>query len=466
MMKHWITTGLCSLVLLGNTIQAQTSNHLNTFDMVEQYRREIRMGNEEVAINALLKARGFADEAAVHPSTSGMSKSWKYRGDVYFLIHKEKSPRLVLDRKGADDSAAASFVRALTVEKKSNGKAKVESPEEIASKLQELINARGNASNEAYEQKKFGVAYQGFNACRQWMRALASPDLFDQKTVDQLNKAVGSYTYMMGLAALQDKARQDRITVAMTHLEEAEKMGFDGIDVYGLMIQTQLDEKNYEAAKTTLARAQKKYADSLSVFFFDVRIALETNDIPRAEGLLKEGKVKFPSAKLDFMIQEVNIYIERNDFPKALQVMNEAIAEANETDLKVQLHVTSGQICEQLMEKSSGEQAADYERQAMDHYRKAIELVPNTATAIAGLGNAHIRKANKLVEQANQLPLSKAKEYDALKKQYMEEFKLAAELLEKSYAVKKTKAVQSNLISIYERLENFDRVEELKKDKI
>lgn len=465
-MKNWISGGLCSLIFIGSSVVAQTSNHLNTFDMVEQYRREIRMGNEEVAINALLKARGFADEAAVHPSTSGMSKSWKYRGDVYFLIYKEKSPRLVLDRKGADDTAAASFVRALTIEKKSNGKPRVESPEEIASKLQELINARGNASNEAYEQKKYGVAFQGFNSCRQWMRALASPDLFDPKTVEQLNKAAGSYTYMMGLSALQDKSRPDHIAVAMTYLEEAEKAGFDGIDLYGLMIQTQLDEKNYEGAKATLARAQKKYADSLSVFFFDVRIALETNDISRAEGLLKEGKVKFPSAKLDFMIQEVNIYIERNDFSKALQVMNEAIAEANEVDLKVQLHVTSGQICEQLMEKSSGDQAADYEQQAMDHYKKALELAPNTSTAIAGLGNAHIRKANKLVEQANQLPLSKAKEYDALKKQYMEEFKQAAVLLEQSYTIKKTKAVQSNLISIYERLENFDRIEELKKDKL
>lgn len=457
---------LVATALFGS-VQAQSSNLLNAYDMMEQYRREIRLGNEEVAINALLKARGYMDEAIQHPSTSGLSKTWKYRGDVFYMIFREKSPRLVLDRAGADDSSAACYIRALTVEVGKNGKPKVESPGEVGNKLNELVNSRLSSANELMEAKKFPDAYKALYAAREWMKALAQSGLYDQKQVSSFMASVSAITYNMGLIALNDTKRDGYQELALQHFNEAIDGGYDSLNLYYFVAELQINMKKYDDARSIILKAKEKFPKESSLALLEIRMEQQLGNTDRVKALVREGVSKFPDASLDFQIVEANLYIEAGEYDKALVSINEAIDAADGDDgLKAQLFVTAGTLCDELSTKVTGDDQKKYMELAQDYYRKALEVNPKDHKALAGIGNSFIRRANDIFTRANDLPPNKIKEFETMKNEGLAELRQAAEWLEKSYAVTKTEVVRQNLIVIYGRLENFERLDQLNNDQI
>jgi len=99
---------------------------------------------------------------------------------------------------------------------------------------------------------------------------------------------------------------------------------------------------------------------------------------------------------------------------------------------------------------------------AASYYNKALEIEPNYYDAVYNLGALYINEANKIQVKANDLPLDKVKEYEALTKQSDEIIRLALPHLEKANELHpgnpETVAV---LKSVYIRFKMDDKLKKL-----
>jgi asparagine synthetase A len=128
--------------------------------------------------------------------------------------------------------------------------------------------------------------------------------------------------------------------------------------------------------------------------------------------------------------------------------------------------VINDQIAENLEKKDAkglAAQIAERRAAAKIGYEKTIELDANYTAAYLQLANAEIIKANALIKKANDLDISKVKEYEALKEEAKVFFSNSATILEKGYAKEKAKpdadpnridTFQKTLLQVYTKLED------------
>ena len=456
---HFFTLVLFALSTLGFSQDAAVLTaweHLNTF------KREREL-NEQVAIDALMEAKKEMDAAALHESTTAKSKTWKRRGDVYWLLGTDPSPRLVLARKGALDTAMYSYGRALVVEFKSNGKPKVEEPDEIFNRLISIGTRFAESAQKSLKAKKFNDAIQDFGAAKVAMQLLAQQDPDN----NSLKRQMAYFSYSQSVAATEAQKMDEALAFAQNAVDLApEDTGFAVA-----FVKLNLFAKKIPQAQAAVDAAKQRFGSLSELALIEVKLAMETGNIEKAGALIEKGKVDFPNLKTEFILEEVNFYLNAGNDEKALEAIEQAIsAFSADPQILLVLNFNKGVINDQIADnlekkdpKTMAVQIAERRAAAKIGYEKTIELDPNYTAAYLQLANAEIMKANALIKKANELDLSKVNEYEALKNEANTFFANSSGILETGYAKEKAKpdadpnrieTFQKTLIQVYTKLEN------------
>ncbi|MDE7334707.1 MAG: hypothetical protein K2N10_00150, partial [Muribaculaceae bacterium] len=159
-------------------------------------------------------------------------------------------------------------------------------------------------------------------------------------------------------------------------------------------------------------------------------MAAELEDLDAMEKIANDGFNKY--GKQNYIGTLVSIYVKKGDYNKALEIINNAIAQNPQNSV---LHNVKGVLIESTTgnEGMSAEEIAKANEEAAALYKQAVELDGENAEARYNYGRLLANKAYKLSDDAVDLS---NQEYDALvQNQINPLFKAAAEQLEKSIAI-------------------------------
>jgi tetratricopeptide (TPR) repeat protein len=457
--RHFLALGFISISV---GAFAQDAAVLTAWEHLNTFKRE-REVNEQVAIDALLEAKKEMDAAAKHETTVAKSKTWKRRGDVYWLLGTDPSPRLVLARKGALDSAMFSYGRALVVEFKSNGKPKVEEPDEILNRMLSIGARFAESAQKNLKAKKYAEAIAEFGSAKTAMEILAKQDPDNRS----LQRQMAYYCYYQSVAA----AEAQKVDEALGYAQNAVDLSPEDTAFAVALVRLNIFAQKFSEAQIAIDAAKKRFGSLSDLALIEVKLAMERGETDRAAKLIENGKKEFPALKTEFILEEVNFYLNAGNDEKALEAIEQAIsAFSSDPAILLVLNFNKGVINDQIAEnlekkdaKGLAAQIAERRAAAKIGYEKTIELDANYTAAYLQLANAEIIKANALIKKANDLDISKVKEYEALKEEAKVFFSNSATILEKGYAKEKAKpdadpnridTFQKTLLQVYTKLED------------
>lgn len=457
--RHFLALGFISISV---GAFAQDAAVLTAWEHLNTFKRE-REVNEQVAIDALLEAKKEMDAAAKHETTVAKSKTWKRRGDVYWLLGTDPSPRLILARKGALDTAMYSYGRALVVEFKSNGKPKVEEPDEILNRMLSIGARFAESAQKNLKAKKYAEAIAEFGAAKTAMEILAKQDPDNRS----LQRQMAYYCYYQSVAS----AEAQKVDEALGYAQNAVDLSPEDTAFAVALVRLNIFAQKFSEAQIAIDAAKKRFGSLSDLALIEVKLAMERGETDRAATLIENGKKEFPALKTEFILEEVNFYLNAGNDEKALEAIEQAIsAFSSDPAILLVLNFNKGVINDQIAEnlekkdaKGLAAQIAERRAAAKIGYEKTIELDANYTAAYLQLANAEIIKANALIKKANDLDISKVKEYEALKEEAKVFFSNSATILEKGYAKEKAKpdadpnridTFQKTLLQVYTKLED------------
>lgn len=147
------------------------------------------------------------------------------------------------------------------------------------------------------------------------------------------------------------------------------------------------------------------------------------NDAKAAE-IIDAGKARYPASK-DFLIAEINTLLKAGKQQEAIAKMEEAAALFPDNP---SLYFALGSTYEGLTGPGMREKAESY-------YTKALNIKPDFFDALYNMGALFYNEAADKIKQANELDLSKQKEYDKLSNEAKGLFNKALPYFDKALAV-------------------------------
>ena len=228
----------------------------------------------------------------------------------------------------------------------------------------------------------------------------------------------------------------------------AESTGnFDTIAAFNIGMAGVLSD-NPEVAAEYLQKCVDVDFPDPRVYMFYNRSAKQLGDTVRAIEILEAGRVRFPN-ELSLLLEQAQIYLEKGETEKLQQSLITAI-EKDPTNAN--LFFLLGKTYDDEM---------DYEN-AEKYYKRSSEVNPEFFEAYYNLGAIYVNKAAETQAQANDLPLDKIKEYDALILEADAALEKALPYLEKSLELNPDDEYTLNALKeAYVRLKMNDKLENL-----
>ncbi|MEO8148704.1 MAG: tetratricopeptide repeat protein [Bacteroidia bacterium] len=350
------------------------------------------------------KAKQYIDEASVNEGSMGMAKTWYYRGQIYQGMFKNaKYGSLSPDPLG---EAYKSYKKALEIDPK------YEYKDEITQYMAFITASIFNDGLASYEAKDYNKALTRF------------------ETILEINPNDTSSIVNSALAA--DKAGMSE--KAIGYYERLVALNYQDAAIYMSLVQL------YKNA------GQKDKA---------------------TEALLK-GRKAFPNDN-NLMIEELNSVLQSGDDKKAAAMLDQAIAHDPENS---SLYFAAGTIYDKLANPKDAkgtdlpkpENYTELVNKSAGYYTSAIAKKPDYFEANYNIGALYFNQGAELANKANNMPLNKQKEADALNKQAADKLKQAEPYLEKALALNpKDPSTQLSLKQLYVRTGETAKYEELKK---
>ncbi len=322
-----------------------------------------------------VKAKESADAAAVHESTKGSAKMWKYRGDVYKAIYSDTS-KLVRDIDGeAEEKALDAFTNCLKIDKDNNV---------YKDDVKGLIVMASAATKRKANFYTYNKQYDKALYCYDLMES-ALPFDFDQ-----------------GM-------KRQNIT--------KEKIMFEKFEMYKAAANK---DKTKEYANKLM---DIKYKDP-KIYLDMVKLSLLDKDTTSALSYIEKGKVLFED-NMSLIGTEIDIYMARKKTDVLSDKLKGAIEIAPDNEI---LHIVLADIYRKTGKMDEAEK----------EYAKALELRPDSEPANYNMAVMYYSQAKEWNDKLNALPLKdpKTKEYETKSNEY---FKKAVGYFETSYELSKDK---------------------------
>lgn len=356
MKSKFLVAGL--LGLFTTSAFAQTGAQNDAKDAIKKYQVFKSMGTSNI-MPTLMDGKKAIDKAAANDKTANMPLTFALKGDIYAILAYKDSANRATYYPVAEEA----------LKKAKDGDAKGEFKtytDEGTDYLAEINQAEGVR---LYKAQKYDAAYAAFDKYR---------TLLPEDT---------SAVYFTGLAAY--------------------------------------NAKNYDAALTNFNKlVTMKYNNGGYVYGDIVNIYMMKKDTAAALKAVTEGVAKYPS-NADLRQRQIAFMINSGHSKEAVDLIQGAIAnDPKNEQLYYMGGVTYNKVGDALaaQQKKLKDQAAkdkletekldDYAK-AADFYKKAVELKPDFFEANYNLGLMLMKPALDVLVDAENLPASKQKEYDA-----------------------------------------------------
>ena len=442
--------------VFGFSAFAQVNSIATAYDYMSTYLSEKANGNDQSAIENLLAAKKEIDPVTTNPSTSGLSRAWKRKGEIYYYIFTDQSPRLALVKEGAADSAIHSFYKAVSVEKKENGQPKIEDKEGVKGYLGSLADTLYKIAGVNYENGESDNYLQNLIRTKNAYDALLTLEPKNAQVQQNLD-AINSNLVGAAFNTNKDEPIQKYVEPMITN-------GTGSVDAYRYMIDYYLSKGNKEKAGMALTKMKEKFPDNKYTYISEINLGFENGETDKVGTLIDAAKTKFPDSKADFILLEVNFQLTKGNNEAAIKALDEAIATyKDKPEILTVLYFNSGVIFSQMYTKAEESTPKDtakmreYNFKMFEYYTKTVELDPKYHPAYNGIANYYIITGNAYLTQADLVPLNMDKEYKALKAKANDEYLKGIDALEKAWALEKATGYKKVLIQLYEKTSQYEK---------
>ncbi len=187
------------------------------------------------------------------------------------------------------------------------------------------------------------------------------------------------------------------------------------------------------------------------LYIFYARSLKAQGDTAAAKKALELGKTRFPKS-LSILLEQAQIYLEQGKTKELVSNLKEAIARRPGNPSNANFYFLIGKSFDDAGNSAKAE----------ENYKKAIGINPKFYEAYYNIGAIFINKAAIIQKQANNLPLSKEKEYKALNDSANAQLRLALPWLEKSLKLRPGNTLSvTALKEAYTRLKMYKQLKEL-----
>ncbi|MFQ5448789.1 MAG: tetratricopeptide repeat protein, partial [Saprospiraceae bacterium] len=363
----------------------------------------------------LKEAIDYIGIAAASAETNTKTKTWQTRGEIYNALADKDINRLIIDnsyvpeRPDAPMIAAESFMKALELSSKKYEK------KDALKGLKESGNKLSAIGNNQIQQTNYAEAYKALDfvmKINETLKTNGGTPVIEDADLDNHKFVVA---YCANVAGEKGRAKE--------LFKELYDAGTDEPTVYASYFNILFAEKDPEAIKV-LEAGREKFPDNTEILFAEINYYIQGQQFDILEGKLKEAIAKEPNNPSVYSALG-NVYM--NLFQKEF--------EANDMS----------------------ETAQKYFDSALDYFNQAVKIDEKQFDAIYSIGSLYFNRAVELVKKANDLPLNKAKEYDALMKESNELMNTSLPYFKKSESINPNDA--NTLIAlkeIFARMSEFD----------
>jgi tetratricopeptide (TPR) repeat protein len=357
--------------------------------------------NRNNAFNALRsgqldKAKEYIDLTIEHQQTKEDARSWFYRGNIYLSIYMSENPDYKALDKNALNISLDSYLKAQELDTRK------EYAMDILTNLLTISELFYNKAVNDYNEGDFMSAMNAFISTVDVTKVLGSLDTMAMYNVGLTAEVAGDYA------------------VAKDYYDRLMKMEFNSPEIFASLGRIYMAEGDTTTALDYILRGRKLFADDFTL-----------------------------------LINEINIYLLSGNVEKAVGQLEEAVKrDATNPTIFFAVGVAYDQ-----MKNQRPEEADQFFKKAENAYKNAIELDSEYFDAIYNLGALYVNAAAILIEEANQLPLTKQKEYDALIDNANKHLRSSLPYLEKAHQIQANDlSTMVSLKEIYTRLNMMDEL--------
>lgn len=271
------------------------------------------------------------------------------------------------------------------------------------------------------------------------------------KEADEYIKKLGLVFYGKGGAVFKEKNYGKAMQYFKDAFQVSQALGsFDTTAAFNVGITGVLGKRPKVAAEYLKKCVDVQFKDP-KIFIYYNRALQQMGDTAGAFAAVKLGRVRFPD-NLSLLLEQAQLYLEKGQSDQLIKSLKEAIAKKPDNPANANFNFLIGKSYDDMDKADSAE----------IYYEEAIKVNPKFFEAYYNIGAIYINKAAKIQKVANDLPLSKNKEFKVLEKEANDNLRKAIPWLVKARAIKPDdKPTFKGLKEAYARLKLNDKLKEL-----
>lgn len=265
-MKWFVIAGLT--VVCSSAIAQKTNETSAAVEFKNKYQVAMAKGDIEAAKKALLKAKDYVDQAAVHPDTKESPKTLFYKGEIYsnfLMVGMQSMDTSFLSKAGDDafDVAVAAYKQGYNVSDKFDS--------DIKNSVMEKKAALESFTNIMFTNKLYKEAIEIYD--------------YQIKLSDALNIVDTMSCYNAGICA----ERGELWETAAKYYKKCAELGYNSPDIYKTVAICLIKANKKDEATAYLTTAIEKNPKDAQLHYAIGTMYMETGDNERAIESLKKA---------------------------------------------------------------------------------------------------------------------------------------------------------------------------------
>ncbi len=386
--------------------------------------------------NELEKAKDAIDKACTHEKTINWEKTWWVKGKVYQAINDQCMYNE--DQKFCDLSPDAphvtleSFMKAINLNFKDPKWHNLDilNKESDQKVFGRLMQDPKNLNNWEIAQDIFFTRFPGLAN----IFVNVGVKQFESESEEENKKAIESFETSLFFSAMTGKIDTPLFYYSALAAQKA-KQHDKAIEYFDNCIKYNYGNDMETKTYTYLALA---------------RNYMTTGDTVKFVESLKKGIDMYPEASTNLVTELINYYLRKEMNQEALDYLEVAIQRVPDNHT---YHFAQGSLLDKM---------ENFE-EAKKSYLKALEINNDYFDANYNLGAIYFNQGVEYFKEADQLPLEKKKEYDALMEKVKDQFQQALPYFEKAHEGNaEDLSTLDSMNKIYRQLGNYDKSKEVK----
>lgn len=368
------------------------------------------------------------NEAINDAEAQTWAKTWYYRGNLYFNVLASKSSKESCVSIDADalEKCTDSYMKAMVLNFQDSELKKLDLEKEAdVMKFFMALQNQSKVDDEMYTMDIIGRKIPGL-AGEYGNKGIAE---FQSKNYKAAQESFGKSMMLSQLSGRMDTMMMYNTALAsdLAGDNAAAKQIYEGL----IMLKYNVDG-NGPNLYMSLSKIYKKEGDNA-----------------KAEETIKNGRKAYPN-DYNLIVTELDSYLASGKHQEALSNLDLAITNNPKNEV---LYFARGTVYENLKN----------EEKAVADYKKAIEIKPDYYDAHFNLGAYYYNKGAEKINEANALPYSENKKFEAMKLEAKKLFETSIPSIEKANEINPKDVDTANmLIKVYTQTEQYEKAKAIK----